>query len=190
MMQSNQIGFKILFNSICGCASGFGFFLLAKCGKIPVKNFTPYDMVHIGNNMQFWIIKLKVNHLHLQQYYTDFRVPAEDIECDAVTSAVCSGRFLRTQIISSLEKKTGGKAMDCGMPHYRATSVAAFTSVTQVQRDCVFLVWQLVNLLVQIFWPISSFFGGVVIAFYWYNWVLKIPVKRNNHPPPNRRKYQ
>ena len=24
MMQSNQIGFKILFNSICGCASGYG----------------------------------------------------------------------------------------------------------------------------------------------------------------------
>ena len=28
MMQSNQIGFKILFNSICGCASGYGFLTL------------------------------------------------------------------------------------------------------------------------------------------------------------------
>lgn len=57
--------------------------------KTPIgKSFQP-----IGNIIQFSIIQLKVNHLHLQQYYTDFRVPAEDIECDAVTSAVCSGRF-------------------------------------------------------------------------------------------------
>ena len=52
------------------------------------KSFQP-----IGKIIQFSIIQLKVNHLHLQQYYTDFRVPAEDIECDAVTSAVCSGQF-------------------------------------------------------------------------------------------------
>ena len=48
MMQSNQIGFKILFNSVCACAS--------------------------------------VNHLHLHQYYTDYRIPAEDIECEPIMS--------------------------------------------------------------------------------------------------------
>ena len=56
------------------------------------KSFQP-----IGKIIQFSIIPFKVNHLHLQQYYTDFRVPAEDIECDAVTSAVCSGRFYFTK---------------------------------------------------------------------------------------------
>jgi len=48
MMQSNQIGYKILFNSVCACAS--------------------------------------VNHLHLHQYYTDYRIPAEDIECEPIMS--------------------------------------------------------------------------------------------------------
>ena len=60
-----------------------------KHSKTPIGNiFQP-----AGKIIQFSIIQSKVNHLHLQQYYTDFRVPAEDIECDAVTSAVCSGRF-------------------------------------------------------------------------------------------------
>ena len=35
MMQSNQIGFKILFNSICGCASGYGLSTLSVWKIIP-----------------------------------------------------------------------------------------------------------------------------------------------------------
>ena len=50
MMQSNQVGYKILFNSVCACAS--------------------------------------VNHLHLHQYYTDYRIPAEDIECEPIISVL------------------------------------------------------------------------------------------------------
>ena len=29
-----------------------------------------------------------MNHLHLHQYYTDFRIPAEDIECEPIHSVL------------------------------------------------------------------------------------------------------
>ena len=94
MMQSNHIGYKILFNSVCACAS--------------------------------------VNHLHLHQYYTDYRIPAEDIECEPIMS-----------IASKVSKKEEGLFVI--KPSYPVRGlVLEGKNISRMQ--CVSFVFQSMNL--------------------------------------------